>query len=161
MLYAIFKTSTLPVRSPFPNKVPSTRSAPASRESSALATPVPRSLCGCTERIMLSRSSKCLFIHSIWSAYTFGVFISTVDGRLIMIGFSLVAPHVFCTSVQIRSANGSSVPVKLSGEYSKMILPGKFFAHSFTILVPSTAMLTISSSFIWNTTSLCSVEVEL
>ena len=43
--------STLPVRSPLPNSVPSTRSAPAISPSSAVATAVPRSLCGCTERI--------------------------------------------------------------------------------------------------------------
>ena len=41
-------TSTLPVRSPFPNSVPSTRSAPAISASSVAATAVPRSLCGCT-----------------------------------------------------------------------------------------------------------------
>ena len=38
--------STLPVRSPFPNRQPSTRSAPAISPSSAVATAVPRSLCG-------------------------------------------------------------------------------------------------------------------
>ena len=38
--------STLPVRSPLPNSVPSTRSAPAISASSAAATAVPRSLCG-------------------------------------------------------------------------------------------------------------------
>ena len=45
--------STLPVRSPLPNSVPSTRSAPAISPSSAAATPVPRSLCGCREMMML------------------------------------------------------------------------------------------------------------
>jgi hypothetical protein len=40
--------STLPVRSPLPNRQPSTRSAPAIRPSSAAATAVPRSLCGCS-----------------------------------------------------------------------------------------------------------------
>ena len=39
------------MRSPLPNSVPSTRSAPAISPSSAVATAVPRSLCGCTERI--------------------------------------------------------------------------------------------------------------
>ena len=39
--------STLPVRSPLPNSVPSTRSAPAITPNSAAATPQPRSLCGC------------------------------------------------------------------------------------------------------------------
>ena len=72
--------SILPVRSPFPSSVPSTRSAPAKRASSVAAMPVPRSLCGWILKIMLSRFLKCLFIHSIWSAYTFGVVISTVAG---------------------------------------------------------------------------------
>ena len=44
--------STLPVRSPLPNSVPSTRSAPAITASSAAATAVPRSLCGCTLKMI-------------------------------------------------------------------------------------------------------------
>ena len=47
--------STLPVRSPLPNRVPSTRSAPAMTANSAAATAVPRSLCGCTLRTLQSR----------------------------------------------------------------------------------------------------------
>ena len=43
-------TSTLPVRSPLPNSVPSTRSAPAITPNSAAATAQPRSLCGCSDR---------------------------------------------------------------------------------------------------------------
>ena len=118
-------------------------------------------LSGCTLKIILSLSSKCSFIHSIWSAYTLGVFISTVDGRLMMIGFSFVAPQVFCTAVQISRAKSTSVPVKLSGEYSKMILPSNFSALSLTICVPLTAISMISSRDILNTTSLCKVDVEL
>ena len=38
------------MRSPLPNSVPSTRSAPAISPSSAVATAVPRSLCGCTRQ---------------------------------------------------------------------------------------------------------------
>ena len=41
---ATVRISTFPVRSPFPNRVPSTRSAPASMASSVEATPSPRSL---------------------------------------------------------------------------------------------------------------------
>ena len=48
-------TSTLPVRSPLPNSVPSTRSAPASTPSSAAATAQPRSLWGCSDRTTRSR----------------------------------------------------------------------------------------------------------
>ena len=61
-------TSTLPVRSPLPNSVPSTRSAPAITPNSVAATAVPRSLCGCRLRIRLSRSRTLRANHSIWSA---------------------------------------------------------------------------------------------
>ena len=49
-----------------------------------------------------------------------GVAISTVDGRLTIIGLIRVAPQVSATAVQISTAKSSSVPVKLSGEYSKV-----------------------------------------
>src|SRR3984957_153456 len=64
---------TLPVRSPLPNRHPSIRSAPASTASSASATAVPRSLWVWTETQTLSRLLRCRLIHSIWSAYAFGV----------------------------------------------------------------------------------------
>ena len=54
-LIAMAMMSTLPVRSPLPNKVPSIRSPPASRANSPEATPVPRSLCGCRLIIACSR----------------------------------------------------------------------------------------------------------
>ena len=60
--------STLPVRSPLPNSVPSTRSAPASTASSAAATAVPRSLWGCSRE---HDESRCLTVrpnHSMTSA---------------------------------------------------------------------------------------------
>ena len=76
--------STLPVRSPLPNRQPSTRSAPAISANSAAAVPVPRSLCGWTDSTMLSRRSRWRCIHSIMSAKMFGVLCSTVDGRLMM-----------------------------------------------------------------------------
>ena len=44
MFNAIAATSTLPVRSPFPNTQPSTRSAPAMIANSDAAIPQPRSL---------------------------------------------------------------------------------------------------------------------
>ncbi len=72
---------TLPVRSPLPKRQPSTRSAPAITPSSAAATPQPRSLCGWSESTTLSRRARLRCIHSIWSAYTLGVAISTVAGR--------------------------------------------------------------------------------
>src|SRR5689334_23648917 len=45
------------------------------------ATAVPRSLWGCSEIVVFSRRVSCRENHSIWSAYTFGVAISTVAGR--------------------------------------------------------------------------------
>ena len=60
--------SQLPVRSPLPNRVPSTRSAPASSANSVAAMPVPRSLWVCRLTTALSRCGKRLANHSIWSA---------------------------------------------------------------------------------------------
>src|SRR5438270_1654435 len=55
----------IPVRSPLPKSVPSTRSAPAITASSVAATAVPRSLCGCTLRTIESRSRMLRPNHSI------------------------------------------------------------------------------------------------
>ena len=60
-------TSTLPVRSPLPNRVPSTRSAPAITPNSAAATAVPLSLWGWSDKTMLSRSLMLRWNHSIMS----------------------------------------------------------------------------------------------
>ena len=76
--------STLPVLSPLPNNVPSTRSAPAISPSSVAATAVPLSLWGCRDRIIFSLFNRLRCIHSIWSAYILGDVISTVAGRLII-----------------------------------------------------------------------------
>lgn len=54
-------------RSPLPNSVPSTRSAPAITPNSAAATAHPRSLCGCTDS---TTRSRCLMVrpnHSMTS----------------------------------------------------------------------------------------------
>ncbi len=104
MLRATVTMSRLPVRSPFPNKVPSTRSAPARRPSSVAAVPVPRSLCVWSEMMALSRCCMFLQNHSIWSAWTFGVFHSTVAGRLRMILFSVVGCQISMTASQTSSA---------------------------------------------------------
>ena len=110
--------STLPVRSPLPNRQPSIRSAPASRPSSAAATPVPRSLCGCRLSTRLSRRGRCRCIHSIESAYTLGVAISTVAGRLMISLRSGVGSITSMTLAHTSTAYSSSVPVYDSGEYS-------------------------------------------
>ena len=91
---------TLPVRSPLPKRHPSTRSAPASRPSSVAATAVPRSLCGCSDSTTDDRRGRLRDIHSMESAYTLGVAISTVAGRFTIRGrsgvgsiTSMTAPH--------------------------------------------------------------------
>ena len=109
--------STLPVRSPWPNRQPSTRSAPAIRASSVAAVAVPRSLCGCSETATWSRLCTCRLNHSIWSAYTFGVAISTVAGRFRMISRPASGCQTSITALQTSTEKSSSVPVKISGEY--------------------------------------------
>jgi hypothetical protein len=96
--------STLPVRSPLPKSVPSTRSAPAITPNSAAATAVPRSLCGCRDSTTACRRGRCRDIHSIESAYTFGVAISTVAGRLMIAGQSGVGCQTSMTAEQTSSA---------------------------------------------------------
>jgi hypothetical protein len=64
---AMVTTSTLPVRSPLPNSVPSTRSAPAITPNSAAATAQPRSLCGCSESTILSRFGTLRWKYSMTS----------------------------------------------------------------------------------------------
>src|SRR3546814_1348501 len=53
------------------------------------------------------------------SAKMFGVECSTVDGRLMISGFSLVAPNASTTASTTRFEKSSSVPENISGEYSK------------------------------------------
>ena len=92
----------------------------------------------------------------------FGVDISTVAGKLRIIGRSGVGFQMSITASHARSANGSSVPVKLSGEYSKrMSVPVIVSAKARICRVPRSAMATIPSSSRPKTTRRCSVEVEL
>jgi hypothetical protein len=56
--------------------------------------------------------------HSMTSAYTWGPYISTVLGKLMMMGRSGVGSITAMTASQISTAKSGSVPVKLSGEYS-------------------------------------------
>ena len=72
-----------------------------------------------------------------------------------------VAPQVSATAVQMSTAKSSSVPVKLSGEYSNVTSAAKFFKPSLTIWVPCTARSMMPSRPISNTTRRCSSEVEL
>jgi hypothetical protein len=72
--------------------------------SSAAATAVPRSLCGWRLRHTLSRSRTVRLNHSITSAYTFGVNISTVAGRFMISGSSTVGSMTSITASQISTA---------------------------------------------------------
>ena len=69
----------------------------------------------------LSRLFRLRDIHSIESAYTFGVAISTVAGRFIIVFHSGVGFQIALTALQTSTAYSSSVPVYDSGEYSKEI----------------------------------------
>ena len=116
---AIVIISALPVRSPLPKRVPSIRSAPASKPISESATPVPRSLCGWSDNTTFSRYLRFWEIYAIWLAYTWGMDICTVAGKLMIAFRSLVGCHTSKTALHTSKANSGSVPVKLSGEYSK------------------------------------------
>ena len=96
--------STLPVRSPLPNRVASTRSAPASRPISAVATPVPRSLWGWREMMALSREGSLRMKYSSMSANWLGMQFSTVVGRFRITLFSGVAWRWSSTAWQISTA---------------------------------------------------------
>ena len=90
------------------------------------------------------------------------VAISTVAGRFRMTGRVGVGSQTSITASQISSAKSSSVPVKLSGEYSHCtshsgIVRASFW-HSWAAL---TAMSTMPARSRPNTTRRCSVEVEL
>ena len=156
--------STLPVRSPWPSKQPSTRSAPASNASSAAATPVPRSLCGCTLIAMFSRRLRLRDMYSIWSAYTFGVARSTVAGRFTMISRSSSGCQISMTDSQISRAKSSSVSTKISGEYSKPKIvssPRRFSACATTSRAPKTAKSIVCALSLPKTSSRNSGDVAL
>ena len=118
----MFTRSTLPVRSPLPNRQPSMRSAPAISANSPAAVPVPRSLCGCTDSTIESRRARWRCIHSIMSAKMLGVLCSTVDGRLMMHLRSGVGCQTSVTASTTRLEKASSVPENISGEYWKVQL---------------------------------------
>ncbi len=69
--------------------------------------------------------------------------------------------HISITALHISAANSGSVPVKLSGEYSKRKLPGVLALYSLSIFAPVTAISVISSLLLRKTCSRCATEVEL
>ena len=74
---------------------------------------------------------------------------------------SAVGFHTSRTAFHTSSAYSGSVPVKLSGLYSKRKLPSVSSASFFRSSAPSTAIFRISSLDLWNTCSRCATEVEL
>ena len=74
---------------------------------------------------------------------------------------SAVGRHTSSTALQISAAYSGSVPVKLSGEYSKRKLPGVFSANSIAIFAPVTAISVILSLGFLNTCSRWATDVEL
>jgi hypothetical protein len=65
------------------------------------------------------------------------------------------------TALHISSAKSTSVPVKLSGEYSNLKLPSVLALYSLSSLAPNLAISMISSFDFLNTCSRCATEVEL
>ncbi len=111
---------------------------------------------------MCSRAEKWRWNHSRRSAYTFGGNASTVVGRLTIIFSSLVGPHSATTASQTSRAYSSSVPWKLSGEYSKTIsVPTACAASSLDSVVPRTARSRMPSLSSRKTTRRCVSDVEL
>ena len=92
----------------------------------------------------------------------FGVDISTVAGRLIIILFLDAGKSMSTTSSQTSLAYSSSVPVKLSGEYSNVHSVSEFsIAKSLINLAASNAIFFMPSLSWSKTTFLCNAEVEL
>src|ERR1044071_61122 len=113
---------------------------------------------------MTSESRFLMFrqIHSIWSAYTFGIATSTVFGRFRIILRSGVGFHTSITASEMSLANSTSVALKLSGEYSSRIsAPLSCGSLSWINVAPLTASLMISSLDRSKTTRRCAGEVEL
>ncbi len=100
--------------------------------------------------------------HSTLSAKTFGVLISTVDGRFTIILSSTVGFQTAFTASTISIAYSISVPVKLSGEYSKRMLEPAIPLRNSTIkAAASTAILVMPALSELKTIFLCAVDVEL
>ncbi|MCY1248268.1 hypothetical protein D9M72_616820 [compost metagenome] len=91
----------------------------------------------------------------------FGVAISTVEGRLRISLLSGVGLTISVTALQISSATSSSVPVKLSGEYSKRKPPPALAAMSVIILAASVAICLMPATSLAKTTRRCNSLVEL
>ncbi len=130
--------SRLPVRSPLPKRVPSTRSAP--REKAELAGGDPGAaivvrMQADDGRVAPGQVGREPLDHV---GVEVGVDDSTVAGRFRMMGFCGVGPQTSITASQTSRAYSTSVLEKLSGEYSRIIsVPGRELNPALTSLVPS------------------------
>ena len=105
---------------------------------------------------MNSRRLRLRLIHSIWSANTFGVERSTVEGRLRTISRPSPGSHTSMTDSHTSRAKSSSVSTKISGEYSKPKIvssPRRFSACAITSRAPNWANSIVCALSAWNTTS--------
>jgi hypothetical protein len=95
----------------------------------------------------MSRRARWRCIHSIWSAYTFGVLDSTVEGRLMIILLAGVGTPGGGDGVAMVRAKSSSVVENDSGVYSKPQCVSRMIGATscLTRRVPFTAMPTMSS----------------
>ena len=82
--------------------------------------PVPRSLCGCTDRITFSRPGRKRCTYSTRSANSLGVDFCTVEGRFKISFFSGVAPKCSTTEESTSITSRGSLSEKHSGEYSNV-----------------------------------------
>ncbi len=111
---------------------------------------------------MLSRRARWRCIHSIWSAYTFGVATSTDDGKFMMILLSGVAPQAAVTASQTSSENSSSVAENVSGLYSNtQSVSGRSAANCLTRRAEETAISRTSALLIPNTISRKGLDIAL
>ena len=85
------------------------------------------------------------YIQYVYGFYGFGLWAVCLKETGALIGRSSVGCQMSFTASQTSSAYSTSVPVKLSGEYSSQIFPSKFFAPSLTIFVPSIAICLMCS----------------
>jgi len=91
-----------------------------------------------------------------------GVLISTVAGRFRIIFWSGVGCQTSITASEISLAKSSSVPVKLSGEYSKTNSVDRWSeANRLISSAPRTAIAMMPSRSRPNTTLRCNADVEL
>ena len=86
---------------------------------------------------------------------------ATVTGRLMITGFSGVGWRISSTALQTSKAYSGSVPVKLSGLYSKRKSPSYSAASFLMSSAPSVAIFFTSSLLFLNTCSRWATLVEL